>query len=281
MRNDNLSAPARPLARLTVAAIVSGALACGDPDRPTAPTRPSAPPVAASASGTYNNFYNVQVQPEGFAINVYFQYIGKGSPILSLGKTSDVFNSLVTWVPAKNMNNGYWLARIANLTPGTQYYYRLDDLQSTWSGSVKTYRRRLIVDLNRIHITSDGDDLGCGEMISRMRVGEVPSPSNYGSLYYTGWHCVNSGQNLDLSDAEGRRTYDDWTAKKVSLLPKAFEEDSCGYWDYVCGAIASAPYFLYFDTQGGAKSYTFKTTSVSVSDLKVVWEGTVKTTFVP
>ena len=263
------------LARLAAAVTVFGAIACGDP------AGPAAPPVAASTSGYYNNFYNVKVQPEGLAINVYFQYLGKGSPILSLGKTSDIFNSLVTWVPAKNMNNGYWLARIANLKPGTLYYYRLDDLQSTWSGSVKTLRRRLIIDVDSMHVFSDGDAglAGCGEMITRVNYKKYPS--GYSSLYHTKWHCLNSGADLALSNEEGRMTFDDWGQEHILIHLEVFEEDSCGYWSPYCGDIGVAATSLYYDTTGGSKSYVFKVGTLQNQTPAVRWAGTVKTTFVP
>jgi hypothetical protein len=263
------------LARLAAAMTVFGAIACGDP------AGPAAPRAGASASGYYNNFYNVQVQPEGLAINVYFQYLGKESPILSLGKTSDIYNSLVTWVPAKNMNNGYWLARIANLKPGTLYYYRLDDLQSTWSGSVKTLRRRLIIDVDSMHVFYDGDAgiAGCGEMITRVNYKWFPSGTH--ALYHTKWHCLNSGANLVLSDEEGRWTFDDVDQEHILVHLEVFEEDSCGYWSPYCGDIAVAAASLYYDTMGGSKSYVFKVGTLPSHTPSVRWAGTVKTTFVP
>ena len=285
-RREPLARGRCTLSRRAVAITVLGVMACGDPAAPVAP--PAAPSTSAptltgqSATGAYNNFYNVQVQPEGWAVNFYFQYIGNGSPIVSLGQTADIYNSLITWVPAKNMNNGYWYARINGIAPATQYYYRLDDLQSTWSGSFKTYRRRLTIDVNKIHVTYDGDELGCGEMIFRGNVSPYPSWQIGNRFWQSTWHDLCSGGDLYLSDAEGRYVVDDWTPSSFGLWFKVLESDSCFAWESFCGDIAWATQELFFDTTNWAKSYTFQISTPQSSKKPVVtWEGTVKTTFVP
>jgi hypothetical protein len=288
MRSDKRSlAPRRGLGRLATLITLLGALACADSTGPASESPPRSSravvPPAGTASTTYNNFYNVQVHREPFAIVVYFQYIGSGSPIFSLGTKPNVYESLKSWSPAKKMNNGYWWARVGNLTPGTLYYFRLDDLQSTWSGSAKTHRRQLIVDIDKIDVIFDGDaGIGCGELASKVDVTGFTYPSSkpYGSRF-TGEYCVSSGSSLNLSDADGRFVYDDWDYDLVTIRLTAFDADACGAWAWECGDYGLAMKGLVYDTRFGPISHYFEMPTGSSWDVQLVWKGTVKTIFVP
>lgn len=274
--------------RLAMLTTLLGAVACADStgpvrEGPSPSTRAIAPPTA-TASATYNSFYNVQVHREPFAIIVYFQYLGSGAPIFSLGTTPNVYENLKGWSAAKNMNNGYWWARVGNLTPGTLYYFRLDDWESTWSGSAKTHRRQLIVDIDKVDVIFDGDvGVGCGELITKVDIKgyTYPSAKPYGSRY-TNWHCISSGSTLALNDAEGRFVFDYWDYDEVVINLSAMEKDACGPGKYglcVDYGIAAKP--LIYDTRFGPISHYFEMSTGSGSYVQLVWKGTVKTTFVP
>jgi hypothetical protein len=267
--------------RNAIVAVVAtcSALACSD-----APTAPVQPPNAISAwrgagGGPLTQFYTVGIQSEAFAVNAYFQYGGKNTPSLIVARTAAFDTSVAGTVVAKNMNNGYWLARLEHLAPGTQYYLKLTDGTNTWLGDARTYRRRVTIDLDKVHVSYDGDaGFPCGEMIFRYYVHTIPS--NYKTEFYTTkWHDVCSGDDITMSDAEGRYVLDDWKSNGLALDLALFESDACWAWEGQCGQFSNTQ-TLEYDVSGYA-SYIFKLSTDPSSGAQVVWEGTVKSTFVP
>lgn len=267
-----------------LAAVVaaSGVVACSDPVAPAASPNPAptvtGPAPSARGSTGLTTIYNVQIQSEPFAINVYFKYAGTGTPNFTASITVPGYAYYQT-VAAKNMNNGYWLGRLENMRAGTEFNLKISDGDKSWTGTAKTYRRRLIVDIDKIHVQFDGDSgPGCGELIFKA---EISPGYGFKDTWWSKWHDLCTGDDLVLSDAEGRRVVDDWTTPHAYIYHKSFESDDCWAWESWCGQFGWAAQELIYDVSGGAKSYTFQISSADVSYPKVIWYGTVKTTFVP
>jgi hypothetical protein len=109
-------------------------------------------------------FSNVQVQSEAMGLSIKFNYSGPVIPAFTVGTGSDVFATQIISVAAKKQAAGYWTATAGGLESGRGYYFRLDDLQSTYYGSAKTLRRDVVFDLDSIYVIDDADwGPGCGE----------------------------------------------------------------------------------------------------------------------
>ena len=270
------------LAVILVAALAaSSVVACSDPVAPSPTPSPTSTSTASTGRGEtgLTTIYNVQIQSEPFAINVYFQYVGSGTPNFTVYGSAPGY-SFNNTVAAKNMNNGYWLGRIEKLRAGTEYNLHISDGDKTWTGTAKTYRRRLVMDVDKIHVQFDGDSgPGCGELIFRT---EIRGFFAYGpAIWWSHWHDLCTGDDLILSDAEGQRVFDDWQADGISIDHMSFESDDCWAFLSKCGQFGWAAQTLKYDVSGGVKSYVFQISSLDLSYPKVIWYGTVKTTFIP
>jgi hypothetical protein len=143
------------------------ALACADATDPVAPAaRPLSPDSAPAAytGVTGMEFSNVQVQSEGMGLSIKFDYAGSVIPAFTVGKDFYVYGTQIMSVPAKKQAAGYWTAHVGGLEPYKSYYFRIDNLTSTYYGSAKTLRRDIVFDLDSIHVIDDADwGPGCGE----------------------------------------------------------------------------------------------------------------------
>jgi hypothetical protein len=260
----------------------SGIVACSDPVAPPTPSKPAlvtpGTGETARASGLMT-IYNVQVGSEPFAINVYFKYAGTGTPNYTAYTTLPGYTYYKT-VPAKNMNNGYWLGRLEDMQAGTEYNLVISDGDKQWTGTAKTYRRQLTVDIDTIHVQYDGDPgPGCGELIFRT---ETFGYFAYGpAISWTHWHDLCTGDDLILDDEEGQKVFDNWQSPGVAIDLKSFESDDCWAWLNKCGQFGWAAQTLTYDVSGGSKFYKFQISSLDVSIPKVIWYGTVTTKFIP
>ena len=278
----------RTSARILVAGLGASVIAaCGDPAGPTSPpnTAPIATGEASTGRGTtINPIYNVQIQPEGLAMNAYFKYAGTGTPVFVATHPLVKGYSYTSSTDSKNMNNGYWLARLENMRPGTDYKLMIVDYKSgsTWTSTAKTYRRQLILDVDSIHVQFDGDAgaKGCGELIFQTVM--YPLDDITDKQYWTSkWHDLCDGDTAVLDNSEGRRILTDWNDDFVEIKHQSFESDACWALDSQCGSWGWAAKALDYDVRGGVKYYEFIVSSLDVSYQKVIWYGTVKTGFVP
>lgn len=267
---------------LVAATAASGIVACSEPVAP--PRSPNPAPVATSTAPTgrgsdLTTIYNVQVGSEPFAINVYFKYAGTGTPNYTAYLLTPTYTYFKT-VPAKNMNNGFWLGRIEGMKTGTEYNLVISDGDKQWKGTGKTYRRQLTMDVDKIHVQYDGDPgPGCGELI--FRTGIQGFYNNGPALWWSHWHDLCTGDDLVLPDDEGQYVFDDWQNPAVSLEHMSFESDECWAWMPECGQFGWAAQILKYDVSGGSKSYNFEISSANASAAKVIWYGSLKTKFIP
>jgi hypothetical protein len=220
------------------------ALACADGADPVAPPEPrSLTPESARAAaypGTTNTeFSGVQVQGEAMALSIKFNYTGVVTPSFTVGTGPDVFATQVISVPAKKQAAGYWTATAGGLTAGKRYYYRLDNLKSTWYDSAKTLRRDVTFDLDSTYIHDDGDQgPGCGEMVIKPLIGPYDPANKYWWDFFLGEYCMHSGNMYRFADSQVKRTWTGFYANKAMLYFEVYEldvEGFCGSWSTTCG----------------------------------------------
>jgi hypothetical protein len=163
-----------PLRKLLAVSLVA-VFACSDATDPVAPKNGLSPSGGAQADiypGTTNTeFFGVQLQREGLGLAVKFDYGGSVTPSFTVGSTTDVLSSQVISVPAVKQAAGYWTAHVGGLVANNQYYYRLDNLKSTYWGAAKTLQRDIVFDLDSVYVEFDGDPgINCGEWYMTIKV---------------------------------------------------------------------------------------------------------------
>ena len=273
MRNHRSSTLERLTSYVALAAMLS-TMACRDATAPTTPSSPPDPPPVAFSNNS-PLFYNVQLGgQEGTYVNVYFQYSGTMNPIVEVG---------TTWVPAKKLSNGYWIARIADVVPHIQYTVKIYTLEGMWTGSVKTYKRRVTLDLDWVHVNYDGDwGANCGEFEFGFKyvAGNFLKTNTWGYRHvFPGTYCIDSGYGQGFPDSVGTWVFDDYKANEISIKWEAYDRDGCGImWSPNCGDYGSAATMLLYGTMA-AGTHKFKVGSAQYSGVDVVWEGTVKISY--
>jgi hypothetical protein len=235
---------ARLITALPLAAALAAALACGDRADPVAPrgARPLAPDTARAAvyPGTTNTeFSGVQVQSEGMGLSIKFNYTGAVTPSLAVGTGPDVFATQVRSVAATKQAGGYWTAHAGGLKAGQRYYYRLDNLKSTWYDSAKTLRRDLTFDLDSAYVHFDGDDgPGCGEITIRTTIGPNSFTPSWGWDILMPERCMYSGNMYRFTNAYGKESFEGYPLDDARTVINAYERDGaafCATWTPKCG----------------------------------------------
>ena len=144
----------------------------------------------------------------------------------------------------------------------------------------KDLRRQLVIDVDKIHVSFAGDaGVNCGEMISRAKI-YGKGQWGWKTTWYSKWHDVCSGEDIILSDAEGRIVEANSLPSQLDINLAGFEKDSCSIWEADCCDLGDAAQTLMYDVGGGPKYYVFKISTAPESYPELVWEGTVKTSFV-
>jgi hypothetical protein len=239
---------ARRLARLLALPPLVAALACADagPAAPEAVRAPAGAPLAASYPGTTNTeFTGVQVQSEAMGLSIKFNYTGVVTPAFTVGTGPDVLATQVISVPAKKQAGGYWTAHAGGLEAGKVYWYRLDNLKSTWYDSAKTLRRDITLDLDSAYVHYDGDPgPGCGEIYIRPQLFGWVMLDKY-NKDHTAWkpvlpeHCMHSGSWYRFGNSLGaKQTYAGYAPPELNLYFLVHELDIpgyCGNWTDACG----------------------------------------------
>ena len=202
--------------------------ACSDGADPVAPAKATPPtpgPVAADLyPGTTNTeFYGVKVQSEAMGFSIKFDYTGITNPVLTVGTAQDVFASQIKMVSPKKQAPGYWTATVNGLESGNLYYFRLDNLKSTYWASAKTLRRDVTFDLDSVYVSNDADPgAPCGEWFLKAILTDKVSPNNF----FFSERSFCSGNTYRFNGTDGVHTYKDIT-KYAWLNFEVREEDNC------------------------------------------------------
>ena len=285
------------LARLLAALPLAAALACTDDVSPVAPPATAASPIAEVSAGAYpgttnTEFSSVQRQVLSDRISLYFKYSGVVTPSLTVGTTTSVFGGQAGSAAAKNQNNGYWSVTVAGLKPGTKYWYRLDNLKSTWYDSARTHRRDLTVDLDSIRVIYDGDPgPNCGEIYADTRAVEIVKSGldqwgnpDYDEMYehqgFTQIHSMCSGSTFVFAkNADGHEVFEDFRGDYVGLRFKALDIDSCTKFQAGCGDVGYTNQKTLLVPKTG--SVNFAQTTAKYQTLQLVFYGRVSVNYVP
>jgi hypothetical protein len=230
---------------------LAAALACGDasPVAPHAPRVAADAPLAASYPGTTNTeFSGVQTQSEGMGLSIKFNYTGTVTPAFTVGTGPNVLATQVRSAPATKQPAGYWTAHVGGLPSGKRYYFRLDNLKSTWYDSAKTLRRDVTLDVDSAYVYYDGDPgPGCGEVHVRpVMIGRTGVEfSENAELHF--WrpvlpeHCMYSGSWYHFGNSpNAKQTYHNFPGTSARLGFLLYERDNAafcgGEWTADCGS---------------------------------------------
>ena len=217
--------------------------ACSDVADPVAPKNNISPSGSAQADiypGTTNTeFFGVKLQSEAMSLSVKFDYGGIVTPAFTIGTKPDVLSSQVISVPSVKQAPGYWTAHAGGLEANKLYYYRLDNLKSTYWGSAKTLQRNIKFDLDSIYVEFDGDPgANCGEWYMTVKVThEIVAGNQYGpGIWDNRTQSIGaqpsgfcSGSTYRFSNADGYRLFEQ-IGPKMGLHFEIREYDNC--WPY-------------------------------------------------
>jgi hypothetical protein len=242
---------------LTVALVCALAFGCSDAPAlialpatlataatPSLTSSPAAPtsPVRAHPGTSNSELDDVVVERAGTEIAVRFRYDGTVTPAFTLGTGPDVYATQKAAVVATRQSDGRWAAEIGGLTPGTEYWVRLDNGKSTWYGAVRTLRRQVVVDLDSIRVLDAGPagaaGAACAGLANRMVV--VPTDAHFYFFYdknyaVTSPRCARDGATLTFPGAavsprpaEGTAVERDYKGDEIWFESELVGADGCG-----------------------------------------------------
>jgi len=185
------------------------------------------------------------------------------------------------------------LVPMENLKPGTQYFYAVTATNAVNAsgikiGSFKTLKRQVTIDIDKIVMVDDSDELGDCECRFQFFAGGSSSPQLYENAdFATGdendpnVHMTFVGGPLTLSV----RGFDDDEGCAVTLcvcgtggVPAGNGENDCGEWSETTQTILSVTMGTSEETSG---TFILTANGGNESDLKFTVHGTYKVTYVP
>lgn len=270
----------RVLARVLALSVFTTA-ACTDSPGPVGPSKvvvpELAPPAADIYPGTTNTeFFGVKVQGGATALSIKFDYTGIVTPAFTVGKGPDVLGTQVISVAAKKQAAGYWTATAGGLESGKLYYFRLDNMKSTYWSSAKTLRRDVTADLDSVYVSNDSDPgPGCGEWTVHAFLEDAEAPM----FWDIGNRSFCSGNTYRFTGpGEGVRTFIGVT-KSALLWFEVKETDNCFPYEYYC--------YEYNDTDPsgfdfyGLGKFTFDMSLLTIHRPRARFWGRISTAYNP
>jgi hypothetical protein len=161
-------------------------------------------------------------------LRVSFDYTGGPAPTVTVGTGPDVYGTQVTWSSATQYGDRHrWGATVPGLTPGTLYYFRINNGAFSAFGSATTWHRDVVVDFYQVDIFTDGDSWpsGCGDFFFSFFADDRNDA--------TGEICLDDGAHLTRADwrygeGQGHFTFTDWKRSSIPVQFWALDLDAKG-----------------------------------------------------